>query len=146
MKQILQFLCVMALVFVTGHANAQTKVPDHFRAQIETMTPLRYQTRTVTDFYLEIRGDTMELSLPYMGEVYTPTFSHDGLNFTAKATKLVRGKDKKGADTLALEVRHDIVNYAFRMTLYEGGNIYINLSPSNAQSCSYSGSWEAIEK
>lgn len=97
------------------------------------------------DFSLEMRGDTVEVHLPYMGEVYTPTFTTDGLNFTEPVKGLKQGQDKKGNHVITFETKHDIVNYAFRLTLSDKGDIHVSLHPSNAQYCSYTGTWERIE-
>lgn len=146
MKHILQVFGVVILALVATSAHAQSRTPRHFRADIDYMMPLRYQSRTVMDFSLEMRGDTVEVHLPYIGEVYTHSFSNDGLNFAEPVKGLKQGRDKKGNHVITFETRHDIVNYAFRLTLSDKGDVQIGLNPSNAQYCSYTGTWERTEQ
>lgn len=58
---------------------------------------------------------------------------------------LVRSKDKKRNDQLSFDARHDNIMYTFRVTLFQKGRSYVYLMPSNAQSISYSGTWQRIE-
>lgn len=145
MKKMINSLVAGLFLLATVAAHAQTEAPLRFRADIADMDPLGYPSQSVDDYFLEMRGDTLDLYLPYMGEVYSPSFSDDGLNFKTIVEKLVRSKDKKGNDQLAFEARHDNILYSFRITLYQKGRSYVFLMPSNAQSISYSGSWKLLE-
>ena len=152
MKRI-TFTLLLLSFFLALHAQVSTpSAPRRFRADIDYMIPLRYPSRPVMDFSLEMRGDTVEVHLPYMGEVYAPAFTSDGLNFTEPVKGLKQGQDKKGNHVITFETKHDIVTYTFRLTLLlsrrqksDGGDIHVSLHPSNAQYCSYSGTWERTE-
>ena len=42
-----------------------------WRIDVTSMSTLRYGSRTVTpDFYLELRGDTLQSYLPYLGQAH----------------------------------------------------------------------------
>ena len=112
-----------------------------FKADINSMSPMSYPTQTgLTDFYFQLDGDTADIYLPYMGEVYTPAFNSDGLNFRDKVNdlKVVPNKKKTGRE-ISFTIKHDIVDYRFSITLYDNGTTYIYVYPSNAQGCSYTG-------
>ena len=145
MKRI-TFTLLLLSFFLALHAQVSTlSAPRLFRVDIDYMIPQRYTSRPVMDFSLEMRGDTIEVHLPYIGEVYTPSFTTDGLNFTEPVKGLKQGQDKKGNHVITFETKHDIVTYTFRLTLSDGGDIHVSLHPSNAQYCSYSGTWERTE-
>lgn len=143
MKKILLSICLAVVAVIS--VQAQTEAQLCFRTDIDMMEPMGYPSRSVDDFFLTMRGDTLDLYLPYMGEVYSPSFDDDGLNFKTVAEKLVRSKDKKGNDMLCFDARHNGIMYSFRITLYKKGRSYVYLMPSNAQSISYSGSWKLLE-
>lgn len=132
-------LSVVLAFILTATVFAQDELK--FRADIHTMSPQSYPTQAgLTEFYLEIDGDTADIYLPYMGEVYMPTFGSDGLNFKAKCADLETAPTKKkdGCE-ITFSVRHDIVTYRFSITMYASNTIYVHVQPSNAQGCSYIG-------
>ena len=97
-------LLLLFTFFFSCQSLRQTKtevtsenLPSRFRVDITYMTPHRYQARQVMDFFLEVKTDTAQLCLPYMGDVYQPSMSRDGLRFTAKMLNVKKGISKKGA-------------------------------------------------
>lgn len=130
-----------------GTLSAQAQKIE-FKADINEMSPMAYPARTgLTDFSFEMRNDSAFLHLPYMGQVYNPTFSNDGLNFSAPCSNLsVKATKKKDGKTVSFSMRHDIVTYRFNVKLWDNNNIEVYMQPSNAQSCHYRGEWEAITK
>ena len=136
MKRPLLFLTCIFAMLVTVTAQKL-----NFRADINSMSPMSYPTQTgLTEFYFQLDGDTADVYLPYMGEAYVPAFNNDGLNFREKCNNLsiVPNKKKNGYE-INLTIKHDIIEYRFNITLYDNGTTYINVRPSNAQSCSYTG-------
>lgn len=132
-----KLLCIL-LFFCAMSVKAQ-KI--EFNADITSMSPMSYPTMTgLSDFSFKMRNDSVFLHLPYMGEVYNPTFNNEGLNFDAPVTKLkIKPTKKKDGQIISFSVRHDIVVYEFNITLWENKYIDIFMTPSNAQSCRYSG-------
>lgn len=136
-RNILLSLVLTILLAVPTYAQDELR----FRADIHTISPQSYPTQAgLTEFYLAIDGDTADIYLPYIGQVYMPTFGNDGLNFKAKCTDtiIIPGK-KKDRREISFTVRNDIVTYRFSITMYANNTIYVHVQPSNAQGCSYIG-------
>jgi len=115
-----------------------------FKADIYEMSPVSYPARAgLSGFSFEMRNDSAFVHLPYMGEVYSPTFSYDGLNFDKPCSEYsVETTKKEDGQVIGFTLKHDIVTYKFKITLWDNNRLDIFMQPSNAQSCSYSGEWE----
>ena len=132
------FLTIIGTFAMLITASAQIL---SFKADINSMSPMSYPAQTgLTDFYFQLDGDTADIYLPYMGEVYAPAFNSDGLNFRGKCNdlKVVPNKKKNGRE-ITFSIKNDIVDYRFCITLFDNGTTYIYVRPSNAQGCSYTG-------
>lgn len=115
-----------------------------FKADITHMSPMAYPAQAgLTDFSFEMRNDSAFVHLPYIGEVYNPSFNSEGLNFAAPCKDItVKPTKKNDGRRIGFTVKHDVVTYNFNVTLWDGNHIDIFMQPSNAQSCSYMGEWE----
>lgn len=138
-------LLTLAFLFCSLPVNAQE---IEFKADINEMLPMAYQPRTgLSGFSFEMRNDSAFVHLPYMGEVYNPTYCNDGLNFDEPCKELtVKPTKKKDGKMVSFTLKHDIVTYHFNITLWDNNRIDIFMQPSNAQSCNYMGEWEKEEK
>lgn len=134
-------LLTVVLLFCTMSAKAQ-KIA--FKADITEMSPVSYPARNgLSGFSFEMRNDSAFVHLPYMGEVYNPTYNNDGLNFDEPCTELsVKPTKKNDGKVVKFNVKHDIVTYRFDITLWNNNHIDIYMLPSNAQNCNYMGEWE----
>ncbi len=141
-KQI--FLLLISFLLPLSLFAQQKEMPSKWKADIDYMQPLKYGSRSVSDFGFTIQGDTASICLPYMGEVFMPSMHTDGLNFKAPMQKIQRGYTKKGDHVLLFELRHTNIVYSFRITAYRNGKLDLHLYPSNAQPCSYIGTWEGL--
>lgn len=145
MKKEIKWMFGMLMFLFSIGVNAQNAKGQkvEFTSDINEMTPMSFPSRSaLSGFSFDMRGDSAFVHLPYMGEVYNPTFSNDGLNFEEPCTELtVTQTKKKDGRRVILNVRHDIVTYKFTVTLWDGGRIDIFMQPSNAQCCSYMGDW-----
>lgn len=119
-----------------------------FKADINEMSPMSYPARSgLSGFSFEMRNDSAFVHLPYMGEVYNPTYSNDGLNFDEPCSELsVKPTKKKDGQIIGFTLKHDIVTYKFNITLWDNNRLDIFMQPSNAQSCNYMGEWEKTAK
>ena len=133
------------LLLGTMSVNAQ-KI--EFKADINEMSPMSYPARSgLSDFSFEMRNDSAFVHLPYMGEVYNPTYNNEGLNFEAPCVGLiVKPTKKKDGRMIEFSLKHDIVSCRFNITLWDNNRIDIFMQPSNAQSCNYMGEWEKPQK
>lgn len=121
-------------------------LPENFKVDITYIYPMRFQPRSVSGFSMTIKRDSVDLYLPYEGELYSAPIGNDGLNFKENATNVKRKQGKKGAEEMTFKLRHQSFVYDFRLTAFDNGNIDLSVQPSNGQSCSYSGTWEEVKK
>lgn len=115
----------------------------HWRIDINTMSTMRYGSRTVTpDFYLELRGDTLRSYLPYLGQaqVSTTLAPAIGLNFEEVVMRywLNKPKSKKYVQ-LYIDARTREDTYHFVIDVYDDGKAFIRVRSQNRDPISFDG-------
>lgn len=126
----------------TGKAVAEALAGRHLRISVRSMNPFRYASRTVAyGYYLEIKGDTLESCLPYMGQVHqTAAISPEGLNFEAPIIGYSETRPKKGLTRIELSVRTREDLYHYILEIYDSGSAFIRVRGQNRDSISFDGS------
>lgn len=110
---------------------------------ISSMNTLRYGSRAVTsDFYLELRGDTLRSYLPYLGDAHMPTMSPSiGLNFEEPVLTYKESKPKKFTQ-IDIDVRTREDSYHYVIEMYDNGQAYIRVRSMNRDPISFDGTLE----
>lgn len=110
---------------------------------ISSMNTLRYGSRAVTsDFYLELRGDTLRSYLPYLGDAHMPTMSPSiGLNFEEPVLTYKESKPKKFTQ-IDIDVRTREDSYHYVIEVYDNGQAYIRVRSMNRDPISFDGTLE----
>ena len=110
---------------------------------ISSMNTLRYGSRAVTsDFYLELRGDTLRSYLPYLGDAHMPTMSPSiGLNFEEPVLSYKESKPKKFTQ-IDVDVRTREDSYHYAIEIYDNGQAYIRVRSMNRDPISFDGTLE----
>ena len=110
---------------------------------ITSMNTLRYGSRAVTsDFYLELRGDTLRSYLPYLGDAHMPTMSPSiGLNFEEPVLTYKESKPKKFTQ-IDIDVRTREDSYHYVIEMYDNGQAYIRVRSMNRDPISFDGTLE----
>lgn len=110
---------------------------------ISSMNTLRYGSRAVTsDFYLELRGDTLRSYLPYLGDAHMPTMSPSiGLNFEEPVLTYKESKPKKFTQ-IDIDVRTREDSYHYAIEIYDNGQAYIRVRSMNRDPISFDGTLE----
>ena len=110
---------------------------------ISSMNTLRYGSRAVTsDFYLELRGDTLRSYLPYLGDAHMPTMSPSiGLNFEEPVLTYKESKPKKFTQ-IDIDVRTREDSYHYAIEMYDNGQAYIRVRSMNRDPISFDGTLE----
>lgn len=110
---------------------------------ISSMNTLRYGSRSVTsDFYLELRGDTLRSYLPYLGDAHMPTMSPSiGLNFEEPVLTYKESKPKKFTQ-IDIDVRTREDSYHYVVEIYDNGQAYIRVRSMNRDPISFDGTLE----
>ena len=110
---------------------------------ITSMNTLRYGSRAVTsDFYLELRGDTLRSYLPYLGAAHMPTMPPSiGLNFEEPVLTYKESKPKKFTQ-IDIDVRTREDSYHYVIEMYDNGQAYIRVRSMNRDPISFDGTLE----
>jgi len=111
---------------------------------INSMNTMRYGSRTVTsDFYLELRGDTLFSYLPYLGQVQISTMSPSiGLNFEEPVLTYKESKPKSKYTQVDIDVKTREDSYHYVIEIYDNGQAYIRVRSMNRDSISFDGTLE----
>lgn len=113
---------------------------------INSMSTMRYGSRTVTsDFYLELRGDTLRSYLPYLGQAHaSPTLSPSiGLNFEEPVLTYKESKPKSNKYTqIDIDVKTREDSYHYVIEIYGNGHAYIRVRSMNRDPISFDGTMD----
>lgn len=117
----------------------------HLHIGIRSMNTLRYGARTVaSDFFLELRGDTLRSYLPYLGQAHQAPFTSPsiGLNFEAPILHYTQNQPKENLFRLEMDVKtqEDALHYI--LEVFDTGDAYISVRSQNRDPISFSGSVE----
>ena len=141
MKALLTTILLLAGIGMA--AWAQDARHPKVMCELTYMTPQAYPARSLTpDYTLELRNDSAIVHLPYIGQVYTPVLDNEGYNFAEPYRDFSVNPTKKHDGTVYdFAISRNIVAYRFLLTLYADHSLSLTMLPTNAQSCSYEGTW-----
>jgi hypothetical protein len=129
-------------------AVAEAIASKHLHIDISSMNTLRYGTRTVSsDYFVELRGDTLCSDLPYFGQAYqAPVGSTSvGLNFEMPILRYSESRPKANKTQLEIDVRTTEDVYHYLIDLYDTGYAYIRVRSMNRDPISFDGTFTLIE-
>ena len=127
---------------MTKKAVAESLENKHLRIDVRSMSTFRYGSRTVSDgFYLELKGDTLESYLPYLGQVYqgAAISPSEGLNFVAPIMSYHEAHPKKGLTRIEMKVKTKEDFYDYILEIYDTGTAFIRVRGQNRDSISFDG-------
>ena len=109
------------------------------------MNTMRYGSRTVsTDFFLELRGDTLRSYLPYLGQAQvSPSLSPTmGLNFEERVRQYQESRPKGKYTQIDIDVKTKENTYHYVIDIYDSGEAYIRVRSLNRDPISFDGTLE----
>ena len=116
---------------------------------ITSMNTMRYGSKAVTsDFYLELRGDTLHSYLPYLGQAHvSPTLSPSiGLNFETQVLRYKESTPKSKKYTqIDIDVKTREDSYHYVIELYDSGEATIRVRSLNRDPISFDGTLVSSE-
>lgn len=115
---------------------------------INSMSTMRYGTRMVTsDFFLELRGDSIRSYLPYLGQAHRApvTWASQGLDFKAPIKAIEESHPKKDLACLKFEVDINEDNLLYTIELYDTGKAYIHVRSFHRDPISFDGELEMAQ-
>ena len=120
-------------------------VDKRWHIDITSMNTMRYGSRTVsTDFFLELRGDTLRSYLPYLGQVQvSPSLSPTmGLNFDERVRQYQESRPKGKYTQIDIDVKTKEDTYHYVIDIYDSGEAYIRVRSLNRDPISFDGTLE----
>ena len=144
---------IAAMISICGFCqsnNDNDATLNAFRFTPHYMHPMSYPARDVTpDFFVQLKGDTLDCYLPYIGRAYMAPVDNDGLNFKS----LVQDYSQKSATKKKITKRiisfkatkNGVEKFQFSFTIWEDDKADLFLQPSNSQSINYTGEIQNLE-
>ncbi len=123
-------------------AVAEAVENQQIRIGISWMNTLKYGSKSVTpDFFLELKGDTLNSYLPYMGQAYRPTMpsQSEGLNFEVPVQQVRKSHPKNNRWQLEIMARTNEDNYKYLIDIFDTGKATIHVSCANRDPISFDG-------
>ena len=133
----------------TQQAVAEALAGRHWKIRVTSMSPARYSSRMVSyGYFLELKGDTLESYLPYVGRVYqAPAFStSQGLNFEETILNYQEARAKKDMTRMELQVKTREDLYHFFVEVYDNGRATIRVRAQNRDGISFDGDCDVTER
>ena len=124
-------------------AVANAVADRQWHIDIQSMNTMRYGARTVTtDFFLELRGDTLRSYLPYLGQAQvSPSLSPSiGLNFEERIIQYKESRPKSKYTQIDIDVKTHEDSYHYVVELYDSGSASIRVRSLNRDPISFDGS------
>ena len=112
---------------------------------ITSMNTMRYGSRTVsTDFFLELRGDTLRSYLPYLGQAQvssslSPTM---GLNFEERVRQYQESRPKGKYTQIDIGAKTKEDTYHYVIEIYDSGEAFIRVRSLNRDPIGFDGTLE----
>ena len=133
----------------TRQAIAEAVASRQLHIDISQMSTLRYGSKTVSsDFFLELRGDTLRSYLPYWGQAYqAPVESPSiGLNFEMPILRYSESRPKANKTQIELDVKTQEDLYHYLIDVYDTGEAYIRVRSLNRDPISFDGNFTPLVK
>ena len=146
MKNLL-FTTFALLTSISSLAQSDTLQVNtsNFCIDVFTMIPQRFSSRSVNDYSLCLKGDSVWCNLPYMGRAYSTSYSEQdsplSFNLPISNKKVQQKSGKKPKTTISFTCHKATITYTFKIELLPKGSAYINIIPSNADGISYKGDY-----
>lgn len=121
---------------------AEAVAKRQLHIDITSMSTLRYGSKAVTsDFFLELRGDTLQSYLPYLGRAYQgPMHSPSiGLNFETCVRSISETRPKSNRSRFEIGVKTEEDSYQYVVEVYDTGQANIRVSSQHRDPISYDG-------
>ena len=142
MKRFMLLMILPLLMSVSVWGQDKKVDLKNFKVQVDQVLPSTFPSKMLdgTD-YLKVKNDSVTLSLPYFGEINSPGYNPDGMDFTEPIQnwKMTTKQKKSGECTeIDFTVKH-YVNYKVHLTLWDNNSSSIDIIPENGTFISYQG-------
>ncbi|WP_345207219.1 DUF4251 domain-containing protein [Chryseobacterium ginsengisoli] len=157
------FLMIFQNGFSQTKANSQTITElintDDFSFRAERATPTNYDVINVmnsmpnststrildlsgSNYSVDLRKDKLEVTLPYFGRVFNPTYGNTSQNsyrFTSKDFAVTKSQGKKGKWIVKIKVNDQSTVDEIIIEVFKNGKAYTSIRSNDRQPISYDG-------
>lgn len=109
----------------------------------QTMLPMRGRSRQITDasYALDVRGDSLVVYLPYIGEAYSAPYGSgdNGYNFTSTNYDYSVKQGRKNRYEVTIRVKDKMAGSTFNLTVFDNKSASLQASSNDRQGISYNG-------
>lgn len=113
----------------------------NYSVEVHTAFPRGWQAIQLSSlYYLSIKGDSVEVDLPYYGRAYNVSYplQDGGIEINATVTNYQHVKKRNHAQ-ITFDARNEFDLYRFTMTISPGGYASIEVNSNNRQGIGFSG-------
>lgn len=157
MKKLLLYLCAAVVAVVAVSACGAARMTAAEKAQIEQtvqenltakdytvliqlMMPPIGASRAVSNYSVQVKGDTLVSYLPYIGQAYNlPYGGGKGLDFTAKIGHYHDQVLQDGNHNIIINLFNGEDVFVYNFNISPNGSAFLTVSSRNRQTISYTG-------
>lgn len=169
MKKYISIIFTFAFLMIFQNGFSQTKVEsqnltellnsEDFSFRAERATPTNYDVINVmnsmpnststrildlsgSNYSIDVRKDKLEVTLPYFGRVFNPTYgntSQSGYRFTSKDFTVNKTQGKKGKWIVKIKVNDQSSVDEIIIEVFKNGKAYTSIRSNDRQPISYDG-------
>ena len=137
--------CGLARMTAEDKAKIEQSVQDNLTAKdftvlIQLMMPPVGASRAVSNYSVQVKGDTLVSYLPYMGQAYNlPYGGGKGLDFTAKISHYHDQVLQDGNHNVIVNLFNGEDVFVYNFNISPSGSAFLTVSSRNRQTISYTG-------
>jgi hypothetical protein len=169
MKKYISIIFTFAFLMIFQNGFSQSKVDpqnltelvnsEDFSFRAERATPTNYDVINVmnsmpnststrildlsgSNYSIDLRKDKLEVTLPYFGRVFNPTYGNTSQNsyrFTSKDFTVTKSQGKKGKWIVKIKVNDQSTVDEIIIEIFKNGKAYTSIRSNDRQPISYDG-------
>lgn len=109
---------------------------------IPNSTSTRILDLSGSNYSIDLRKDKLEVTLPYFGRVFNPTYGNTSQNsyrFTSKDFVVTKSQGKKGKTIVKIKVNDQSTVDEITIEVFKNGKAYTSIRSNDRQPISYDG-------
>jgi hypothetical protein len=169
MKKYISIIFTFALLLIFQNGFSQTKVDpqtltelinsDDYSFRAERATPTNYDVINVmnsmpnstamrildlsgSNYSIDLKKDKLEVTLPYFGRVFNPTYGNTTQNsyrFTSKDFTVTKSQGKKGKWIVKIKVHDQSTVDEINIEIFKNAKAFVSIRSNDRQPISYDG-------